>query len=113
MVTGEDVLFDVYFTDAEITDYRSTLTANSETMGAVQRGRVGERRLQGRLQVLHLGGARRERRGADVGYIQGSYRRYPLGPSADSRKGAESSDGGVGFPTPLIVEGMRIRLFGK
>lgn len=31
-VTGDDVLFDVYFTDNEITDYRSTLTADGATM---------------------------------------------------------------------------------
>ncbi len=37
-VTGEDVLFDVYFTDAEITDYRSTLTADSDTMGRFNSG---------------------------------------------------------------------------
>ena len=37
-VTGEDVLFDVYFTDTEITDYRSTLTADSATMGRFNAG---------------------------------------------------------------------------
>ena len=37
-VTGEDVLFDVYFTDAEISDYRSTLTADSATMGRFNNG---------------------------------------------------------------------------
>ena len=37
-VTGEDVLFDVYFTDVEITDYRSTLTADSATMGRFNAG---------------------------------------------------------------------------
>ncbi len=37
-VTGEDVLFDVYFTSAEITDYRSTLTADSATMGHFNAG---------------------------------------------------------------------------
>ena len=31
-VTGESVLFDVFFTDTEIIDYRSTLTADSATM---------------------------------------------------------------------------------
>ncbi len=39
-VTGEDVLFDVYFTNAEITDYRSTLTADSATMGRFNAGVV-------------------------------------------------------------------------
>ncbi len=37
-VTGEDVLFDVYFTETEITDYRSTLTADSATMGRFNEG---------------------------------------------------------------------------
>ena len=37
-VTGEDVLFDVYFTNNEITDYRSTLSANSATMGRFNSG---------------------------------------------------------------------------
>ena len=37
-VTGEDVLFDVYFTDSEITDYRSTLSADSATMGRFNAG---------------------------------------------------------------------------
>ena len=37
-VTGEDVLFDVYFTDNEITDYRSTLSADSATMGRFNAG---------------------------------------------------------------------------
>ncbi len=37
-VTGEDVLFDVYFTDTEISDYRSTLTADSATMGRFNEG---------------------------------------------------------------------------
>ena len=37
-VTGEDVLFDVYFTDAEISDYRSTLAADSATMGRFNEG---------------------------------------------------------------------------
>ena len=37
-VTGEDVLFDVYFTDSEITDYRSTLSADSATMGRFNSG---------------------------------------------------------------------------
>ena len=37
-VTGEDMLFDVYFTSAEITDYRSTLTADSATMGHFNAG---------------------------------------------------------------------------
>ena len=32
-VTGEDVLFDVFFTEQEITDHRSTLSADSSTMG--------------------------------------------------------------------------------
>ena len=32
-VTGEDVLFDVFFTDQEITDHRSTLSADASTMG--------------------------------------------------------------------------------
>ena len=40
-VTGEDVLFDVYFTDADIVDYRSTLTADSATMGRFNEGVVG------------------------------------------------------------------------
>ena len=31
-VVGDDTVFDVYFTDQEITDYRSTLSASSETM---------------------------------------------------------------------------------
>ena len=39
-VTGEDVLFDVYFTDNEITDYRSTLSADSATMGRFNAGLV-------------------------------------------------------------------------
>lgn len=39
-VTGEDVLFDVYFTDNEITDYRSTLSADSATMGRFNAGVV-------------------------------------------------------------------------
>ena len=42
-VTGDDVLFDVYFTDNEITDYRSTLSADASTMsrfnaGVIDRG---------------------------------------------------------------------------
>ena len=37
-VTGEDVLFDVFFTETEITDYRSTLTADSTTMGRFNEG---------------------------------------------------------------------------
>ena len=32
-VTGESVLFDVYFTDEEVTDYRKTLGADAATMG--------------------------------------------------------------------------------
>ena len=57
-VTGEDVLFDVYFTDSEITDYRSTLSADSAAMGRFNSGVLEKRDIQGRLQVLHLGGAR-------------------------------------------------------
>ena len=37
-VTGEDVLFDVFFTDGEITDYRSTLSADKAMMGAFNAG---------------------------------------------------------------------------
>ena len=37
-VTGEDVLFDVYFTESEITDYRSTLTADAATMARFNEG---------------------------------------------------------------------------
>ena len=42
-VTGEDVLFDVYFTESEVTDYRATLTADGDAMarfnaGVIERG---------------------------------------------------------------------------
>jgi glutamate-1-semialdehyde 2,1-aminomutase len=42
-VTGEAVMFDVFFTDVEITDYRSTLSADTQTMarfnsGVLERG---------------------------------------------------------------------------
>ena len=42
-VTGEDVLFDVYFTESEVTNYRATLTADGDAMarfnaGVIERG---------------------------------------------------------------------------
>ena len=37
-VTGEAVLFDVFFTENEITDYRSTLTADTQTMSKFNAG---------------------------------------------------------------------------
>ncbi len=37
-VTGEAVLFDVFFTDEEITDYRSTLSADAAMMGRFNAG---------------------------------------------------------------------------
>ena len=40
-VTGEAVLFDVFFTDQEITNHRSTLTSDAETMSRFNEGVVG------------------------------------------------------------------------
>ena len=37
-VTGEDVLFDVFFTENEITDYRSTLSSDGAMMSAFNAG---------------------------------------------------------------------------
>ena len=40
-VIGDDTIFDVYFTDQEISDYRSTLSASSETMQRFNRLLLG------------------------------------------------------------------------
>ena len=40
-VVGDDTIFDVYFTDQEISDYRSTLSASSETMQRFNRLLLG------------------------------------------------------------------------
>ena len=40
-VTGEAVLFDVFFTDEEITNHRSTLSSDAETMSKFNEGVVG------------------------------------------------------------------------
>ena len=52
-VVGDDTVFDVYFTDQEISDYRSTLAASADTMKRFNRLLLDEWRGEGGAEVLH------------------------------------------------------------